>query len=67
MTTTESCYHPIHHAARDQQPSPERDLRDRQAQELDRSSRWSHLQRIGQLADLRGRVAAMATKGLQER
>ena len=55
------------HAARDQQPSTERDLPDRQAQELDRSGRRSHLELVGQLADLRGRVAAVATKGLQER
>src|SRR5215213_6129177 len=34
------------HAARDQQPSPERDLPDRQTQELDRSDRRSHLERI---------------------
>src|SRR5512132_97756 len=55
------------HAVRDQQPSPERDLRDRQAQELDRSGRRLHLELVGQLADLRRRVAAVATKGLQER
>src|SRR5215211_6141755 len=58
MTTTDSCNQPTHHAARDQQPNPERDLLDRQTQELDRSGRRSHLQRIGQLADLGRRVAA---------
>jgi hypothetical protein len=52
---------------RDQPAKPERDLLDRQAQELDRSSRRSHSQLIGQLADLRGWIAAVATKGLQER
>jgi hypothetical protein len=49
------------------QSSPKWNVLDRRAQELDRSSRRSHLQLIGQLADFRRRVAAVATKGLQER
>jgi hypothetical protein len=38
-----------------------------QPQKLDGSGRWPHLQLVGQLADLRRRVPAVPTKGLQER
>ena len=37
------------------------------AAELDGSGRRPHLQLVGQLADLRRRIAAMATKGLEKR
>jgi hypothetical protein len=49
------------------QSSPQWDVLDRRAQELDRSSRRLHLQLIGQLVDFRDRIAPVATKRLQKR
>jgi hypothetical protein len=47
--------------------SPECDAQDRQLQAPDCSGRGLDLELVGQLADLRRRIAAVAAKGLQER